>query len=245
MTALFFLFFSPFASFIYYYPINSGEDLIYFHFNFTSPVFYIAFFSIIYIIIFVVIGFLIKSFHSTRILRKKYLYSSMAVLICTICKSLEGLFYLGIFSIFTKIADLIGGVLWYLSLREASAEPKKKQEKKIQVEEGIFRLTERPDQITEEEVMFHKEKKICLVCKGKALNFIYVCSECEALYCENCARTLENYENACWVCNNPFNKSKPSKPYSIGEKDLDSEIIKTTEKISESEKNHHQKKGSK
>ena len=244
MTALLLLFFGPFASFVYYYPINSGEDLIYFHFNFTSPVFYIAFLSIIYIIIFVVVGFLIKSFHSTRILRKKYLYSSMAVLICTICKSLEALFYLGIFSIFTKIADLFGGVLWYLSLREASAEPKKKPEKKIQVEEGIFRLTERPDQITEEEVMFHKEKKICLVCKGKALNFIYVCSGCEALYCENCARTLEDLENACWLCNKPFNESKPSKPYEIGEKDIGPKISDATTKQPKTENNQYQNKKS-
>ncbi len=42
----------------------------------------------------------------------------------------------------------------------------------------IIRLTERPDQITEEEVMFHIEKKMCLVCKGKTLNSIYVFSEC-------------------------------------------------------------------
>jgi len=231
MIALLFLFFNPSTSFVYYYPINSGEDLIYFHYNFTSPAFYIAFISIIYIIIFVVVGFLIKSFHTTSILRKKYFYSSMAVLICTICKALEALFYLGIVSIFTKIADLIGGVLWYLSLREASAEPKKKPEKKIQVEDGIFRLTERPDQITEAEVMFHKEKKICLVCKGKALNFIYVCSGCEALYCENCVRTLENLENSCWICNKPFNESKPSKPFKIKDKNLDPKVLDPMNKL--------------
>ncbi len=243
MTALLFLFFSPSASFIYYNPINSGEDLIYFHFNFTSPAFYLAFLSIIYIIIFVVVGFLIKSFHSKGILRKKYLYSSIAVLICTICKVLEALFYLGIVSIFTKIADLIGGFLWYLSLREVSAEPKKKLKKRIQVEEGIFRLTERPDQITEEEVMFHKEKKICLVCKGKALNFIYVCSGCEALYCENCVRTLENSENSCWVCNKPFNESKPSKPYNLGEKYKGPKILnaKNKQPITDNNQNKNKK----
>lgn len=231
MTALLFLFFSPSASFVYYYPINSGEDLIYFRFNYASPVSILFFFSIFYIIIFVVVGFLIKSFHSKGILRKKYLYSSMAVLTCTICKMLEVSFYLGIVSIFTKSADLIGGVLWYLSLREASAEPKKKPEKKIQVEEGIFRLTERPDHITEEEVIFHKEKKICLVCKGKALNFIYVCPECEALYCENCVRTLENLENSCWICNRPFNESKPSKPFKIKDKNLDPKLLDSMNKL--------------
>ena len=77
----------------------------------------------------------------------------------------------------------------------------------------FFRLTKKPAQITEEEVTFHREKKICLVCKGKALKFSYICPNCEALYCENCARALSSLENACWVCNSPFDESKPVKAF--------------------------------
>ncbi len=91
------------------------------------------------------------------------------------------------------------------------------------IEEVDDRLAEfmktfvRPQVLTVEEVMFYKEKKICLVCKAKTLNFIYVCSKCEALYCEKCARNLENLDNACWVCDQPFNSFKPSKPFKRGE----------------------------
>ena len=41
---------------------------------------------------------------------------------------------------------------------------------------------------------------------------VYIC-KCDALYCEKCAKTLEDLENACWVCNAPFNESKPMKSF--------------------------------
>ena len=59
----------------------------------------------------------------------------------------------------------------------------------------------------------YKAQKICIVCKGKASGFTFICSRCETLYCEKCAKILSNLENACWVCNEPIDKSKPSKPY--------------------------------
>ncbi|MFX1321355.1 MAG: hypothetical protein ACFFAQ_06900 [Promethearchaeota archaeon] len=71
----------------------------------------------------------------------------------------------------------------------------------------------KPGEISEEEVTFFREQKICLVCKGVVKGFNYICSECDALYCENCARTLTDLENACWVCNAPFDNTKPTKPF--------------------------------
>lgn len=228
--ALLLLFLTPSTSFIYFNPDNPGEDLIYFHLLYPSPIFYVAMISIIYVIIFVVVGFSIKSLHSTSILKKKYLFSSLAVLICSICKIIEALFYFGIISIFTKIADLIGGVFWYLSLREESAEPKMKPEKKIQVEEGIFRLTKRPENITEDEVMYFKEQKICLVCKNKVLGLTYICPECDALYCVKCSKALSDLENACWSCNAPFDKSKPTESFKKREEDTVLELIEKPKK---------------
>lgn len=103
---------------------------------------------------------------------------------------------------------------WYFGLRE---EPEKKEKirpkKEIKVEGDLFRITKRPDQITEEEVSFSKEKKICLVCKGRVLRFNFICSECEAFYCMKCAQAISNLENACWVCNAPIDESKPVKPF--------------------------------
>jgi hypothetical protein len=70
----------------------------------------------------------------------------------------------------------------------------------------------RPQDLTEEEVTFYREQKICLVCKGKAGGFnIFVCITCDALYCQKCARVLSQLENACWLCNSAIDDSKPVK----------------------------------
>ena len=75
--------------------------------------------------------------------------------------------------------------------------------------------------ITAEEVTYFKEKKICLVCKGNIEGFNnYICPKCEVLYCENCARTLIDLENTCWVCDIPMDESKPSKPFKRKEDEL-------------------------
>jgi len=76
----------------------------------------------------------------------------------------------------------------------------------------------RPKKVTEEEVSVSKEKKICLVCKGKLVRKIYICPDCNTFYCNICADTLVDLENACWACNSPFDESKPSKPYEKEEK---------------------------
>ena len=44
---------------------------------------------------------------------------------------------------------------------------------------------------------------------------MYTCPKCDALYCIKCSDTLSNLENACWVCNTPFDDSKPTKPYKM------------------------------
>jgi len=66
--------------------------------------------------------------------------------------------------------------------------------------------------VTEIEVTIHKDRKVCLVCKGEIVGFMYVC-ECDTIYCENCTQALTELENICWVCNAPMDKSKPAKPY--------------------------------
>lgn len=74
---------------------------------------------------------------------------------------------------------------------------------------NVLGMISRPQTVSEEEVTISKEKKICLVCKGKVIRFnSYIC-ECDILYCNNCAQALSKLENACWVCNAPFDESKP------------------------------------
>ena len=76
----------------------------------------------------------------------------------------------------------------------------------------------KPKKLTEEEITFYREEKICLVCKDKTSRFIYICPTCEAIYCVKCSTALSSLENACWVCNTAFDESKPVKPFKIEEK---------------------------
>jgi hypothetical protein len=69
----------------------------------------------------------------------------------------------------------------------------------------------RREKITEEEVTISREKKICLVCKGKLSRKMYLCPECNTFYCEKCSDLLADLENACWVCDTAFDESKPVK----------------------------------
>ena len=91
--------------------------------------------------------------------------------------------------------------------------PKEKLPKEdVKIEESLFRLIKRPDNITEEEVTFHREKKICLACKEPVSRLNYLCPKCDALYCIKCSEELSRLENMCWVCNEPFDETKPVRP---------------------------------
>jgi len=79
-------------------------------------------------------------------------------------------------------------------------------------------------QVKEQQITIHKERKVCIVCKGDILGFMYSCN-CDALYCEKCARVLTEIENACWVCGTPIDITKPIKPFKQEELG-DKEIIK-------------------
>jgi predicted amidophosphoribosyltransferase len=76
------------------------------------------------------------------------------------------------------------------------------------------------------------------VCKGQLSGYnIFICSSCDTLYCQNCARALEDLENECWVCNEPINKSKPAKSYEIDEKGKDFEKLVKDQTDSKHHKN--------
>jgi len=78
----------------------------------------------------------------------------------------------------------------------------------------------KPQLITEEEVTFHKEQKICLVCKSKVSRTMYMCPKCDALYCLKCSDALSNLENMCWVCDTQIDESKSIKKEVVKEEEI-------------------------
>ncbi|MFX0140090.1 MAG: hypothetical protein ACFFDN_40990 [Candidatus Hodarchaeota archaeon] len=177
---------------------------------------FLSLINLIILIIFVGFGYLIKGFKSKGILRKKYFYLSTAAILIVGFGMLDS-FVVGTALILSRIGATSNNIFAYLGLREEPEKIKvKPTEKEITIQDSLFRIRKRPDQITEEEVTYYKEQKICLVCKGGVGGFnTYICSSCDALYCENCARALSTMENACWACNEPIDKSKPSKPFKM------------------------------
>ncbi|NHJ22610.1 MAG: hypothetical protein EAX91_16810 [Candidatus Lokiarchaeota archaeon] len=205
------LFLDTASSFNFTYPNIPGEDLIDDPLVIGSP-FFLFFLSYVGIsIIFDGLGCLIKGLKSEGIIRKKLFFLSLGFLIFLSVGTLDQLHLPGIVLLFVRIPMIVSFWLWYVGLREVSIEKKPKPKKEVKVEEGLFRLIRRPDNITEEEISISKEKKICLVCKGKATGITFICTECEAIYCVNCSQAISNLENRCWVCNAPIDPTKPVK----------------------------------
>jgi len=126
-----------------------------------------------------------------------------------------------------KISSEFDKLITQLSLWEKLKEsdaPLIERIKLAQFDEQMIQMLQKPailtDHIIEEKVTIHKEKKICLVCKGEASGFAYNC-DCGVFYCENCARALTELENVCWVCNAPIDTSKPAKPYKEEKEKID------------------------
>lgn len=194
---------------------NPGEDLIDVSFNRTHICYYIIVSFLVSAFIFLGMGLLIKAKQSEGVVRKKFIYLSIGYQIFVISGIVDGLTSPGSILFLARLFMMTFAVWMYLGLRvEPERKVKLKPKKEITVEGALFRISHtKPEEITEEQITFYKEQKICLVCKGKAIRYIYICPKCETLYCEHCARTVENIENACWYCGIPFDESKPIRPY--------------------------------
>jgi hypothetical protein len=207
------IFFNIMNSVTFVLPDNPGENIIDARILMPSATFIIMVAFLLGGWILNGIGFIIKGIKSKRVIRKKYLFLSVGFNFFIVSAALEVLLSPGIFLIIVRIGMISSTWFWYLGLREEPEKPSKINEKEIEVAESLFRLSIRPEHISEEVVTFHKERKICLVCKTKVSRIIYNCPGCDALYCISCSDSLSNLENACWVCNTPFDESKPKKPY--------------------------------
>ena len=220
-----FVFFDPLNSYNIITPANPGEDILDFSTVSQTPVSILLAFFQISVLIFYVFGFLYKSFQLKGVVRKKYQFLSIGFFIFIICTIFDAFLIQGLFVFIVRIIMISSVPFWYLGLRE---EPEKKitAEKEVKIKDSLFRITKRPDHITEEEVSFHRERKICLVCKGNVSGINYICPSCDALYCIKCSEELSDLENMCWFCNEPFDDSKPIKPFRRQEEREAQKIIK-------------------
>ncbi|MFX1258441.1 MAG: hypothetical protein ACFFAN_11315 [Promethearchaeota archaeon] len=202
-------------SFIFNLPKTPGETIIDVNFNRTHPTFILIVIFLISTTIFLSFGFLYKAFKSSGIIRKKFFYLSLANIIFVLTGALDSLSSPGNMLFFVRIGMISSSWFWYFGLKEENGEIKKVPLKeKRQIEESKSSLIEtlslsKPMHISEEEVIFHREQIICLVCKGKVERHNYICPTCKAMYCQNCTQALIKLENACWGCNTPIDKTKP------------------------------------
>ena len=128
---------------------------------------------------------------------------------------------IGIAGIIIIIISIIYSINHIIQIRTPPLiHPKEIKEKEEVID--ILRAFSKPQRVTEEEVSISKEKKVCLVCKGKISGLNFICSECGAFYCAKCSKALSNLENVCWACNSPIDPSKPMKSY---EKDGEEVIV--------------------
>ncbi len=212
---------------------NPGEDLIDVSFNRTHICYYIIVIDLLFALFFLGIGCLIRAIQSEGIVRKKFIYLSLGYITFVVCATIDSLFGPGPVLFLGRFIMMTFALWMYMGLREEPEQKAKlKPKKEITVEGSLFRISHtRPEEITEEQITFYKEQKICLVCKGKTIRYIYVCPKCETLYCEHCARTVEDTENACWYCGIAFDESKPIRPYKKEEAEVvDMEDLKISQK---------------
>lgn len=224
-----FLFFGPTSFFTFTYPDKPGEDVIDTQINYGTPLFILSITFLFSLLIFNGLGYLFKSIQSSGMIRRKFLLLSVGYLTYVTCFILETYISLHIALVIIRFTLILCFWLWYLGLKEEVVsereEIKFKREERVKLRDMDARISfietlskSRPMEITPEEISLYREQGICLICKGNLSRFnVFTCSKCGAFYCKKCVEALTNLENACWVCNAPFDESKPSIPYKKAE----------------------------
>lgn len=233
------LFTDPFGSIRFQYPKNSGENLIDSTLIEWSPLFILLSMTLFPAIIVGGITLLYQSIKSTGIVRKKLLLLFFAVVLFFGFGSIDVLIFLpAITLIVIRYVMISGGIMFYLSIKEERVELDKKPLEEEKPFEGpkislvtTLETYSRPDDLSEEDILYLREQTLCMVCKVLIIGFndVFICPQCKALYCEKCARELIKIDNMCWGCLGPLDDSKPIKPYKEGEEE-DLSIIDVSKK---------------
>jgi len=233
------IFLNPTSSIYLQFPAIPGEEII--NDLYGGPIGNFLMFILTLLVFLIGPGFIYKGIRSQGIIRKKYFYFATAILIANAPAIYDAFFDIPIYIVaITMTIQLTAPFFSYLALRKEPEKRKEKVKEEVKITDSMFRIIQRSEQITEEEVAFYREQKICLICRGKVGGFnIFLCTKCEALYHEDCAQRLSESENACWVCNEPIDKQKSTKPFKIDEKTKYGEILEE-EKNSIKDKNSSQ-----
>ena len=107
----------PLGTFNFVDPVNPGETLIDYNVNMFTPAGIIMAILLLTVLIVLGFGFLIKSFQSTGILKKKFFLLSMGSICFCIFGLLEGLTAPGLMVIFVRIGYLTSFWLMYFGLK--------------------------------------------------------------------------------------------------------------------------------
>ncbi len=108
---------APLGTFNFVDPVNPGETLIDYNVKIFSPAGIIMAVLLLTVLIILGFGFLIKSFQSTGILKKKFFLLSMGSIFFCIFGLLEGLTAPGLMVIFVRIGYLTSFWLMYFGLK--------------------------------------------------------------------------------------------------------------------------------
>jgi hypothetical protein len=220
----------PFASIDFKYPTRQGEDLIDNIVIAWSPIYILLGMTLLPgILIFGSIT-LYQALKTTGVVRKKLILLFCALSLFFGFGSIDLTVYPADFLLLiTRYVMILGGVLFYFSIKEKkinksgkiSLKSEKLDESTDMFVESISQA--RPVGINQEDVEFYRNETLCMVCKNNLIGFkkLFICPDCKAMYCEDCAKELIKLDNMCWGCLNPIDKSQPTKPI----EDVEDEII--------------------
>ena len=119
------------------------------------------------------------------------------------------LIFIELLSIAIILNTLIIMVFLFFTFYQIIILIKNQQEPLTKIPINILDLFTKPPSLSKEDLLFNKEKHLCLVCKNQIIGYTYICPSCKALYCPKCSKSLTDLENSCWVCSSPIDKSKP------------------------------------
>lgn len=171
--------------------------------------------------------YLYAGFKIKGVVRKKAIYIFTGVIIIFLAFILPTKYFLGETILLKGVWNIfknIGYIFCFLGFKIPIPEDTELGESSEVIIKMLGLNLNRPSFISEEEISISKEKKICLVCKGKLSRYnIYLCPKCDTFYCEKCANTLAKLENACWYCNMAFD---PLRPQTIKKEEPEKVLIK-------------------